>query len=113
MWWAEGEFRKMKVLPEGGTLADAFVSYRRQTGKPHPQDRDYVTPPDELAYLYDWFWQVAQGRPIGPEGMMLPVPSVELRAWSELAGVRLEDWELTGLRALDATFIRVAAEKGV
>ncbi len=103
----------MKPLPEGGTLADAFVSYRRQTGKPHPEDRDYVTPPQELGYLYAWFWEAAQGRPFGPEGMMLPIPSVEWRAWADLADVRLADWELTTLRALDATFLRVSSDKGI
>lgn len=113
VWWAEQEFRKLKVLPEGGTLGDAFRSFRRQTGKPHPEDREHVTPPEELLYLWDWFWELAQGRPIGPEGVQLPVPSTEIRAWAELGEVRLASWELIALRALDGTYLRTAAEKHV
>lgn len=113
LWWSEHEFRKLKVLPEGGTLGDAFVSYRRQAGKPHPEDRDHVTAPEDLLYLWGWFWELAQGRPIGPEGMQMPIPSIEIRAWAELAEVRLYGWELMALRALDGTYLRVAAEKGI
>ena len=49
-------------------------------------------------YLWEWFWELAQGRPLGPEGVQMPIPSVEIRAWSELAGVQLLPWELTVAR---------------
>ena len=103
----------MKRLPEGGTLGDAFKTWRKQTGKPHPEDKPYVTAPEALLYLWGWFWEIAQGRPLGPEGVPLPIPNVEIRAWSELAGVRLVAWELAALRALDGTYLKVAAEKHV
>ena len=101
------------MLPEGGTLGDACALYRRQAGKPHPEDKEHVTPPEDLLYLWSWFWEVAQGRPIGPEGIQLPIPATELRAWSELAGITLLAWELTALRALDGAYLRISAEKGV
>lgn len=101
------------MLPEGGTLGDAFQSYRRQTGKQHPEDKSHVTAPTELLYLWSWYWELAQGRPIGPEGVQLPVPSSEIAAWAGLAGVRLADWELMAVRALDAAYLRVSTEKGI
>lgn len=92
-------------------MADAFEQYRKETGKRHPEDRETVSPPDGLTYLYDWFWEVAQGRPFGPEGTLLPIPSAEINAWAQLGGHRLEAWEVTGLRALDAAYLTIAGEK--
>lgn len=112
-WWAEGQFRRSKVLPEGGTLQDAFDSFKRTFGKPHPEDREDVEAPEALLYLYGWFWEMAQGRPFGPEGILLPIPCTEIAAWCQLGGVRLHPWELTAIRALDTAFLKVAAEKGV
>lgn len=113
VWWAEHELRKLKQLPEGGTLGDSFASFRRQTGKPHPEDREHITPPVELLYLWEWFWQLNQGRPVGPEGVQLPLPNGELHAWSNLSGIRLEKFELAALRALDAAYMKSSAEKTI
>ncbi len=112
VWWCEGEFRKLKPLPEGGTLGDAFAQFRQQTGKPHPQDIEQIEPPDALLYLWDWFWELAQGRTFGPEGVQMPISNLELLAWSSLIGVRLQRWELIALRAIDGAYLRISAEKG-
>ena len=85
--------------------------YRRQTGKPHPEDREHVTPPTALLYLWDWFWEVAQGRPVGPEGIQMPIPPSEVYAWAQLGGHQLRAWELKALRGLDNAYLRVAAER--
>lgn len=98
-------------MPDGGTLGDAFVSYRRETGKAHPEDRDYIEPPVTMLYLYSWFWEIGQGRPCGPEGTALPIPPSELLAWATLGGHTLTEWELQSIRALDGAFLKVAAEK--
>ncbi len=113
VWWAEHEFRKLKPLPEGGTLGDAFASYRRQVGRPHPEDKEHIRAPETLIYLWENFWEIAQGRPLGPEGIQLPIPHTEIRAWAELREITLASWELTAIRALDSTYLKVAAEKGV
>lgn len=109
--WAETQFRRLKPLPDGGTLGDAFVSYRKETGKAHPEDRDYIEPPVTMLYLYSWFWEIGQGRPCGPEGTALPIPPSELLAWATLGGHTLTEWELQSIRALDGAFLKVAAEK--
>lgn len=111
VWWAECEFRKLKPLPEGGTLGDAFTAYRKATGKSHPEEKPHVTAPSALLYLWNWSWELAQGRPVGPEGISLPIPNTEIRAWTELTGYRLEPWELAAIRGLDSTYLRIAAEK--
>lgn len=81
-------------------------------GKPHPEDREWITPPSSLLYIYGWFWECAQGRPLGPEGVSMPIPSTEILAWATLNGLLPHAWELQAMRALDGCFLRVSAEKG-
>lgn len=63
-----------------------------------------------LEYLWRWFGELEGSRPI-VDGMMLPIPATEYLAWTRLAGVRLRPWEVSVLRAIDATCVTVAAEK--
>lgn len=72
-----------------------------------------MQPPGDLLYLWEWFWQVNQGRPVGPEGVQLPIPNGELRAWSDLEGITLQPFELAGLRALDAAYMKLSAERTI
>ena len=99
-------------MPEGGTVGNSLKAYLRDTGRRHPEDRDHIEPPMSLMYLYGWFWECAQGRPIGPEGVSMPIPSAEIAAWASLAQVRPQPWEMGALRALDGCFLRIASEKG-
>jgi hypothetical protein len=103
---------RQKPQPDGSTLAEAFESFRRQTGKRHPQDKpSEIKCPEHVMYLYRWFMELAHGRPVGGMGVMMPIPSSEILAWSQLSGNRLEDWEITTIRALDAAYLRIMSEK--
>lgn len=111
MWWAEWQFRLGKRLPEGGTLRDAFAAYRKQFRTAHPEDRAPTHPPRAIFHLWAWYQEIAQGRPVGGMGVLLPIPAMEIAAWAALRRVALEDWELDCIRALDAAFLRVMAEE--
>jgi hypothetical protein len=93
-------------MPEGGTLRDAFASYRRQVGRPHPQEVSADQIPESVAYLVQYFGEMCRGRPITEVGM-LPIPASEMLAWSQLTGIRLARWELSAIVQLDQTYLRV------
>ena len=75
----------------------------------HPDDV-LPTPPRALDYLWTWFREISAGRPYSSGGQPLPVPSVEIDAWSRLARVQLEPWQVSALREIDCAFLRVMAE---
>jgi hypothetical protein len=90
---------------------EVFAAWSRaHGGKRHADDVPPPEMPSALAYLMDWFWQLHPGRPVTTAGFM-PIPMVEIDAWSRLNGIRLRSWELRVLRLLDGTFIRVMGEK--
>jgi hypothetical protein len=65
-----------------------------------------------MAYLYRGFLELQHGRPVGGMGgTFMPIPSAEILAWAQLARIDLLDWEIDTLRALDAAYLRVMAEK--
>jgi hypothetical protein len=98
-------------VPEGGTLADAFAQYLRNTGKRHPEDKGpIVRAPNDALYLLDWFWEISAGRPVGPVGL-LGLPAVEIAEWSRLNRVVLKPWEFHALRRIDAKFMQVMNEQ--
>jgi hypothetical protein len=85
--------------------------YRRRTRKRHPEDKPACPIPPEIAYLWEWFWDVSAGRPAS-NGVMLMIPATEIRAWQELNGIRLKPWEMHTLRALDRLFIEISNAPG-
>ena len=80
------------------------------TGRPHPQEKLPLPFPKGLEYLWRWFCELEGSRPFA-DGAMLPIPASEILAWATLARVRPRPWELSILRALDATALKVAMEK--
>ena len=109
--WAEHEFRLLKPLPDGsGTQRDALLSFQRQSGLRQAELDPPVQAPPALLYLWEWFWQMSQGRSVSMGGIM-PIPPSEMLAWCTLKRIELQRWEFDAIQALDATFMRVAAEK--
>ena len=106
---AAWQFKLAHPLPEGGTLGDAFRQYQRARGVRHPLDTGGEPLPSVAAYVLEWFWEIAAGRPIGPSGP-LPVPSMEIAAWAALRGIQLRGWEVRALRLLDAKWLEVSRE---
>ena len=50
------------------------------------------------------------GRPVGMGGY-LPIPNVEMLAWSTLTGIKPKRWEIEAIRALDEVFLKVMNAK--
>lgn len=90
-------------------MRDGFESYRRQTGRPHPESLSPFQFPEEGRYLLDWFYQIARGRPV-TEGSLLPIPAREILAWCQLTQIRLQSWELQAIVMLDQSYLEVVRE---
>ena len=96
-------------LEAGGTLREHLASAARQTKKVDPRLLRKL----HLAgwsYLLDWFWDLSQSRGstgFGPARLSFS----EIEAWSRLTGNNLKPWELKAIRAMDAAYMRWAAER--
>jgi hypothetical protein len=108
--YAEWEFRLSKPLPDGSNLRDSFASYRRGTGKTHPDDYWPHREPKGGHYILEWFWDLNFGRNATTAGY-LGISAAEIVAWCSLRRIRLRGWELDALRRLDAKFLQVMGEK--
>ena len=62
-------------------------------------------------HLWNWFWEMAQGRQVGMSGY-LPLSALEMKAWESMTGniVRREEWQI--LREMDQAFLRSANAQG-
>ena len=61
--------------------------------------------PHQLAYLLDWWSELAATRPIGFNGG-LPITYAEISSWAGLTGRRPVPREVGLLRAIDNAFLR-------
>lgn len=93
-----------RALPDGGTLRDAFRSYRIATKRPHPMEARMPRRPRALFYLYEWFLQLSRSRPVSHVGF-LPIPCTEIEAWGRLYRIRPAVWELDVLAKLDDVWL--------
>lgn len=60
--------------------------------------------PPEYQYIWEWFWQLAQGR--GSNGFGLnPLSYLEIASWAQLNAVELLPWEAKALRTIDACYL--------
>lgn len=58
-------------------------------------------------YLFGWFCDQSRGNNgFGP----LALTAIEILAWSQLSGHRLNPWEYSVIRALDSAWLKVYAE---
>lgn len=48
--------------------------------------------PVELAYVWDWYWQLCSGEPMA---------YVEIEAWARLTGISPMPWEVRLLKSID------------
>ncbi len=104
MAFAEHEFALSERQPDGSTLRATLHSGWRQRLERNPRfpppDGLFGPPcPEAARYLWDWYLDLARGRPAGEHPARLS--SQEIKAWCDLNGVRLRPWEVTALRRLD------------
>ena len=64
--------------------------------------------PEDLLYLWEWFIDLGNARPQGYAGPA-PISFSEIKAWSELMGIKLSGWEVEALKDLDIIYIRVVS----
>ena len=72
------------------------MSVWRQTGK-KPKLLDTPKAPDDLIYLWGYYCQIKRGQ---------DVTWSELKAWSEMAGIRLKGWESETIMKIESAVKR-------
>jgi hypothetical protein len=80
-----------------GSMAAHRASFRRQTGKPAPA-KD--SPPEILAYLFEWFEELSAHRPPGFASAG-PISWGEMAAWASMTGRDPHPWEARSIMTLD------------
>jgi hypothetical protein len=66
--------------------------------------------PEEIRFVHDAFWQMSDGRPL-TQGGFLPIPNMEILAWSMLNGVKLKLWEMQVIRVMDRIWLKHANKR--
>jgi hypothetical protein len=112
--FAEAEFALVRAAPapmngksySGDAHVKRIEEHYRRIGKPMPE----IVPQRkklarDLHYVWQWYMELAVSRGAGMTGPE-PIRWQEIKAWCELTGVRLEQWELRAIRAIDRAFNR-------
>ena len=107
--WAEHDFRLSRPKADGPTLRDAYASFKRQSGFPHPKDKGDVECPDEAVYLLNWFWEMSMGRTVTEKGCN-PLSPRDITDWCGMRNIRLRQWEVTAIIGLEMKFRKVMGE---
>lgn len=89
----------------GTTLRGHLEQVERATGR---RQIEHPEIPLEGMHLWEWFWELNQGRSggFGPE----PLPFAEIEAWSRLSRTSLTVWEVGALKRMDRAYLHAAAE---
>lgn len=66
-----------------------------------------VDPPEVVAHIWGWFWELDSGRQTGMGISLLSYSEIE--AWSRLRGVRLDPFELRAIKAMDVARVSAAS----
>ncbi len=61
----------------------------------------YTHVPDELLYLWEWFWKLSRRRKSGPEALS----ALEITTWADALGLCLDPGEFDALCAMDDAFL--------
>lgn len=93
-------------------MHDALVSYRKQTGKPHPIELKAPPAPAAHTYLLRIFNVMNRGRDYHEQTGWLPLPPTEIHAGALLLGITLRRWELDAVLRLDDCWRKVMGEAG-
>ena len=65
--------------------------------------------PRLAVHVWSWFLELDSSR--GNSGFShFPITYADLKAWQEMTRIRLEPWEVSALRRLDAAYIKSVAE---
>jgi len=116
MAFAEHDFRVTRKNPDGATERDHQASAQRLISMlPGWKRKVEVEPegprcPEELQYLWRWFWDLASGISSGGFGPAVVTWS-DLSAWCALRRCDLQPWEATVIVNLGQLRASIALEK--
>jgi hypothetical protein len=103
------EFSLDAVQGDGSTLRQHAKIIQDATGQ-IPDDYQSLPFPSILGHCWFWFLELSRSRSSGGFGQN-PISYQEMKAWSELTGVRPDNIEVQAIQALDLTYLSVQAEE--
>lgn len=96
----------IKTDPSGVSYGDHLEQIETATGVTPPE----AIPPEHptvAMYLWEWFLDLARGRPVNL-GMGAGTLSYDIvKAWLDLRGHIVYDWEIDALLRLDSVWVQV------
>jgi hypothetical protein len=107
---AEHEFTLSRPDKDGTTRRDHLQAVAAQ-GRP-VEGLEAPPLPAELAYLFEWFLEASAARGSSGFGGIQPLSYAELAAWAQLTGVDPTPFEVSVIRLLDSTLVRVLNDGG-
>jgi hypothetical protein len=69
-----------------------------------------IEPPEEYAWIWDWFWELSASRRQGQNGPD-PITYQDIAIWLQVTGNRLLREEVTIIRAMDDAFVTALAQE--
>ncbi len=94
---------------DGQSLRSHLEQVEKVTGK-KPAELEQIEPPYAARYIWEWFWELHQGRGAGMSGP-LPLSWAEIKAWCDLRGLRLENYETDAIRSMDMAFLQAVDDE--
>lgn len=67
-------------------------------------------PPEDCAWLWDWFWELSSARRHGPNGPD-PITYHDILVWSQMTGNQLLREEIGIIRSMDDAFLGALAKE--
>lgn len=96
-------------MPTGETQREALESVEAQTGR-RPKELDVPEVPPACQRVMEIFQNISAGRIYTMSGPA-PLSNVDIFAWCQLTGSRLENWELRAIRAFDQVWLKAYIEE--
>lgn len=104
----ESFVRLNRPRKDGTTLKGHYEQAWKTSGK-RPAGLTDTSPPPDLDYLWEWFWELDHSR---DRSMSIsPITYAELHYWQRIKGVTLKPWELDAIRMMDTAYCSEANKK--
>ena len=91
------------------SLRDSEEQFERQGGVSELLAKYDLDIPPAAEHVWGWFQDLAAGRTCGQ--IMNPLTWADIDAWARLVGITPAVWELSAIKALDATFLSFHTDK--
>jgi len=100
--YAEAQFRLDRIPKDSKqSTRVSLTSVWKQTGRKPQQLAEAGDLPEELAYIWRWYYEL-----VSPN----PLTYTEIRNWSEVTGNQLRGWEAELIKSIDRIFWKVQHE---